>query len=277
MVEGEVRQPSQANHESSDQRFEEELLQSELVSSRQVTMDDFLKMEYRDFPLVDALLYIPVNFQVRDNTDSLMYIASFPVEKITFGSYRLVEVLRRAKPVGKDGRPRSQQIGGVIGDWKIMQDKTERAGKDTNGLYEEHISPKSIITKHFKEFGANHFVAFWDAINLPQDHKITPVVVWKKDKSTGKREYFCGRIWDPLIHAFPEMFSSWHDTLLGQIVVAGYSDELRRILPTRLPLVKGGPKQNMLEPQMPVFVPLFARAYLNMSPVIAGFEGLGDK
>ncbi|OGH20448.1 MAG: hypothetical protein A3D74_00195 [Candidatus Levybacteria bacterium RIFCSPHIGHO2_02_FULL_37_13] len=109
----------------------------------------------------------------------------------------------------------------------------------------------------------------------PQEYEITPVVTWKKDKKTGKREYFCGKVTDELIQAFPEVFSQRHDTLLGQIVVAGYSDELKQILPTSLPLVKGGRKQNMLEAQMPVFVPLFARAYLNRSPVIAGFEGLG--
>jgi hypothetical protein len=110
----------------------------------------------------------------------------------------------------------------------------------------------------------------------PQEGEITPVIVWKKDKITGKREYFCGRVSDDLIQAFPDMFSKRHDTLLGQIVVAGHLDELKRILPTKLPLVKGGRMQNMLEPQMPVFVPFFARAYLNMSPVILGFEKLRE-
>jgi len=457
MVETELRP-------SIEPRFEDRLLQSELISSRQVSLREVLSKRETDFSgLPDA----PINVQVRDLGDAIGYIASFQEDEASLGGERLVHVLKNAKPVGKDGqiRPELGKVG-IVNDWQIAQKQQRKWDVNAKLLYEDHIADDSIIAKHFKEFGANHFAAFWEAINSslsernfaglrfdserliseqkalamygldfltadferfikvisinvllsntfaqfvrnemtvdmtdefgfvsdrcyrffrnleeekrdslitnffnqlpddkarkeliygavclfnfpqyrsilvddngnshhvlgdkfhgrieqisrisddevearegdsyirvlfeqdqktghkekklsavrfndkPQQGEIVPAVVWKKDKKTGKREYFCGKVSDDLIHAFPDMFSFRHDALLGQIVVAGHSEELKRILPTRLPLVKGGKKQNMLEPQMPVFVPLFSRAYLNRSPVIAGFEDLGNK
>lgn len=105
-----------------------------------------------------------------------------------------------------------------------------------------------------------------------QEGEIAPVIIWETDKTTGKRSYFCGKISEELIRAFPDLFSQRHDTLLGQITVAAYSEYLKTKLPVELPLVKGGPRQDMLEGQMLAFVRLFAAAYLIRSPVINGLE-----
>lgn len=109
----------------------------------------------------------------------------------------------------------------------------------------------------------------------PQEGEIAPVIIWETDKTTGRRKYFCGKISKELIEAFPDMFFPTQDTLFGQIVVAGYSDNLKYSLPTKLPLVKGGKPQDMLEAQMLEFPKLFSGAYLKSSPVISGFEGMG--
>ena len=107
--------------------------------------------------------------------------------------------------------------------------------------------------------------------------EIVPLIIWETDKTTGKRSYFCGNISENMIRALPDLFSQRHDTLLGQIVVAAYSDYLKTKLPIKLPLIKGGREQNMLEAQMPAFVRLFAGAYLRKSPVILGLEASAPK
>jgi len=466
MTERQVGAPNEPSVNPAEQSFEQRLLQSELISSQQVTLREVLKRKGRDSEGIVEVLDIPINFQVRDGADSYIHIVSFPQDGIAFGGQSLVTLLRAAKPVGKEGQVRTQSRQGIIDDWRIMQEKARESEPYLNSLYASHSGASPTVRERFMEFGLNHSEAFWDAMynapkkdifynlrvgydalmsekkafamfgldflkpnflaflrtidnsfrfrdalgqflkkefniavsnlsgdfrfsgngttlfgsftdemkeNLitdfyeqldddernkftyqvvslynfprseatilvdkngsphdmyedvfikqgkgisrisddeveirtedsyirvrfeldertghrekrtvairirPQEGEITPVIVWKKDKTTRKREYFCGRVSDDLIQAFPDMFSKRHDTLLGQIVVAGHSDELKRILPTKLPLVKGGKKQDMLEPQMPVFVPLFARAYLNMSPVISGLEELGDK
>lgn len=116
-----------------------------------------------------------------------------------------------------------------------------------------------------------------DRYIAPEDKGVAPLIIWQREKATGKASYYCGRIPQGLTSAFPDLFCDKHDTLMGQIVVASYSEEVRDKLPKELRLKKGGKKQPMIEAQMPVFVGLFAKAFLNRSPVILGLEDLAEK
>lgn len=107
-----------------------------------------------------------------------------------------------------------------------------------------------------------------------EERSIAPIIIWSRDKTTGKATYYCGKIPEEQIRAFPDIFSERHDTLLGQLVVADYSYDVRLSLPVKLPLKKGGKKNAQMEAQAPVNVKLFSNRYLEKSPVILGLEDL---
>ncbi len=105
--------------------------------------------------------------------------------------------------------------------------------------------------------------------HLPTVEPIVPLIVWQKDKQTGKRSYCRGKF-----SSFPK-----DDTLLGQLVVAAYSPKVRDQMPPAITMkgVDGEDKtQPMLEAQTVLLVPKFANQFLTQSPVILGLEALAN-
>lgn len=181
MVEREVKVQEQG-FDQAELNFEHRLLQSEIVSSTQVTLREVLKREGAD-PV--GLLHMPFNFQARDMGDSVLYIASFSENQASFGGKRFIKVLRGAKPVRAGMVGKSQDNDGIVGDWQMLKEDV-RIQKSYlpgyNSLYRKHTTPTSPITRklgeHFREIGENHFSRFWNAI-----------YVYSEDSVSGHLEY----------------------------------------------------------------------------------------
>lgn len=105
-----------------------------------------------------------------------------------------------------------------------------------------------------------------------EDHGIVPLWAWEKNKTTRTRSYCRGPITPELVAAYPDLFDTRHDTLLGEIVVAAYSRKIRETLEAWLPMKGYAGKQIMKEGQMLLHVPMFANRYLQESPVIRELE-----
>jgi len=109
--------------------------------------------------------------------------------------------------------------------------------------------------------------------------QIAPAIVWHRDME-GKGSFFCGKIPESWIKAFPHLFSQMHDTLAGQLLVSAYSPKSRDKMPKDFVITdENGRKrtQNMLEAQTVLLVPMHQELFLQESPLIAGFEDLGNK
>lgn len=107
-----------------------------------------------------------------------------------------------------------------------------------------------------------------EELHLQEPETMIPLIVWKKDKVTGKRVYHCGRLDG----------SPRHDTLLEQLFVSAYSPKVRDQMPLEIKMigVDGAEKtQPMLEAQTILLVPRFASNFLTQSPVILELEKLG--
>lgn len=109
-------------------------------------------------------------------------------------------------------------------------------------------------------------------INVPSEKGIVPAIIWERNKKTRKSQYYCGKISQELISAFPHLFSDNHDTLAGQLVVADYSKDVRDKLPRELPLKEGGKPFPVAETQIGVVVKMYEQEFLQKSPVILGLE-----
>jgi len=162
--------PADRGFDPIERSFEDRLLQSELISSRQVTLREVLKTKSKDgVDPANGVLDIFLNFQVRDDGDSLIHIASFPQDEIAFGGERLLSLLERAKPVRIGVGVLEQDWRGIVDDWRILQELS-RENSNLFGLYARHSAEKSIVKEKFMEFGQNHFKAFWEAMHATVEH-----------------------------------------------------------------------------------------------------------
>lgn len=109
-----------------------------------------------------------------------------------------------------------------------------------------------------------------EGFRLSAAETMVPLIVWQTDKQTGKRSYYCGRLDQ----------SPKHDTLLGQLVVAAYSPQVRDQIPLEIKMkgINGEEKtQQMLEAQAILLVPRYSNQFLMQSPVILGLEALASQ
>lgn len=136
---------------------------------------------------------------------------------------------------------------------------------------------QSYIRVGFEKVEDGYRVPIITEINIVS--QIAPVVVWQKDKG-GNGTFFCGKIPDSWIKAFPHLFSQMHDTLAGQLLVSAYSPQPRDKMPKDVDVTDENGKeknQTMLEAQSVLLVPMYQELFLQESPLILGFEELVHK
>lgn len=246
-----------------------ELPNGEVVFSQQMRLGRLLKLDPGQSKTRKLLDGTPFEFEVRNLGDSFLHIASFSQRQpVTLRQF--LDLLSLAKPGGSN-RPESQSILGIMGDWDILLPEVRSKDPIKKALYDYH---KKYIPG-FTEFEENHFKLFWKVLESGNKRSrkvegMVPLIVWQTDKQTGERSYYCGRL-DKL----PK-----HDTLLGQLVVAAYSPQVRDQMPKKIKIVdeKGEKKEQlMLEAQTVLLVPRFARKFLAQSPVILGLEALATQ
>ncbi len=102
---------------------------------------------------------------------------------------------------------------------------------------------------------------------------IIPAFAWGVDKKTGNRVFYCGDITEELKNVIPGL-SDQHDFLMGQVVVLGYSEALKKELPHSLSMVPGGPLMEIAESQLPATCDFYSPVILRESQVIRRLESL---
>ena len=101
---------------------------------------------------------VPFDFEVRDLGDSFLHIASFS-ENYPVSLRELFPLLQAAKPGGVSRRV-SQDISGILDDWKIILPEVREKERRAKELYEHH---KEYVPE-FSEFEENHFDLFWKVL-----------------------------------------------------------------------------------------------------------------
>lgn len=124
----------------------------------------------------------------------------------------------------------------------------------------------------FSDSGGVSFTVVEDHIESEEEKGIVPLIVWQEDLNSGMKAYWCEPVPKTISDSIPELFTPRHDTLLGQMVIAGNSENVRETLPKELCLEPGGRPQKMRGAQSPVVCRLYNDRFLRASPVIAAFE-----
>ncbi|TSC66780.1 MAG: hypothetical protein CEO21_28 [Microgenomates group bacterium Gr01-1014_80] len=131
-----------------------------------------------------------------------------------------------------------------------------------------------IYESHFEDSGTVTFSAVEEHIEGEDEKGIVPLIVWHEDLTSGVKTYWCEPVPESVINTDPELFTPRHETMLGQIVVSGYSENIRKGLPNQLCLQPGGQPQKMRGAQSPVVCGFYADKFLSGSPVIKALESL---
>lgn len=144
-----------------------------------------------------------------------------------------------------------------------------------NGQIEARLGNSYILYEpHFSEQGDISFAVVEEHIKVDSYKGLVPIIVWQKDAVTGQKTYWCDRVSEEVTSSNPKLFNPQHDTLLGQIVVAAYSPDVRKSLPPELCLEPGGRPQQMKAAQVPTICRLFSDRFLQESSVILTLESL---
>ena len=253
----------------------EDLLKGEVVFSIKSTLRELLKLNPG---AINLFCDNPFDFETRDLGDSSLNVVTFAKEN-PFNQDSFLELLEGSKP-GSLFWGRGQTRGKIEADWRIILPEVRITDQEAKRLYDFHKT-HPVIGPYFREFEENHFENFWDLIsNIGErlsrddegnanavvrerhDHaQIKPAIIWIVDKNTGRKSYFCGKI--------PHL--PRHDALAGQLLVSAYSPEQRDKMMWEFPFVdKDGRerKQQMLEAQSVLDVPMYEELFLTQSPVI---------
>lgn len=101
----------------------------------------------------------------------------------------------------------------------------------------------------------------------PYERALIPWMVWRVDKSTGRRSYLASNIPAQL----REIVDDRANSLVGLVVATALSKNQRDKLPRKKGLKGGNYKQDMREAQMPVLVSMY-RSKILKGPVFKGVE-----
>lgn len=152
--------------------------------------------------------------------------------------------------------------------------------KRDDGLIEVRAGSASLLFGFEKDKkGHPVFRPLDDPLRLDNASMI-PLIIIDENKKTGKMEYFCGKPAEAGVLDADEALAPY-DALLGQLVVAAYSENVNATLPAKLSMKfhkENGETeirwQKMQEAQRADMVRRYERRYTTASPVVLGFKSL---
>ena len=150
---------------AQQQGLEQQLLQGEVVFSKQLTLRELLKIKPGEEGETKYLLNdAPFDFEIRDLGDSFLHAASFPERQALSGD-GFFSLLEAAKSGG--ALRTGQGIGGTNADWRIILPEVREEEKRAKELYDYHTK----YVPGFTEFEQKHFKKFWDMLSPLSDEE----------------------------------------------------------------------------------------------------------